>query len=335
MEFYMKKLVSCMLILVAFSSWALNRGINYDPAHSKVYTDAQVSNNIQTMKNEITKDFQTAKKNGFTTVKTFYSIVSTVNGKNTAMLADIACPMGVKLLLGVYEFDPNKDNCSTWCDAARAQQVSAAIASVNKYNANGGNCILGIVVGNEDVYNWNFTQANDLVQSHISADLTTIKNGLTYFVPLTTAQQDGALLKLAMPGNDPHGIIPKLDFVGANIYPYWSSPENPNFPVPAQTEFYNRYHAVTAAYTQMVAVTEEGWPSQYNAGQNPHATLPNEKAYYTWWQNRATGAGGTTKDTFDSFYFALYDNQPLTGDANNFFGLCTYNRGNKVLTACG
>ncbi|MGC1183316.1 hypothetical protein [Legionella sp.] len=57
--------------------------------HSKVYTDAQIQNNIQTMKNEMAKDFQTAKRNGFTVVKTFYSIVATVNGQNTAM-ADIA-----------------------------------------------------------------------------------------------------------------------------------------------------------------------------------------------------------------------------------------------------
>lgn len=41
------------------------------------------------MKNEMAKDFQTAKRNGFTVVKTFYSIVATVNGQNTAM-ADIA-----------------------------------------------------------------------------------------------------------------------------------------------------------------------------------------------------------------------------------------------------
>lgn len=327
----MKKLIGCMLVLSALPAWAIVRGINYDPAHSKVYTDAQIQNNIQTMKNEMTKDFQTAKKNGFTIVKTFYSIVSTINGQQTATMADIACPMGMKLMLGVYEFDPAADNCSTWCDIARAQQVSAAIASVNKYNANGGNCIVGIVVGNEDIYNWNFTTANDLVQRHISEDLVTIKNGLTYPVPLSTAQQDGALLMLAKtPAStyDPHEIIPKLDFVGANIYPYWS-PEQPDYPEPSQTQFMKRYDAVKALYSQSVVVTEEGWPSKYNAGQNPHASLANEKAYYAWWQGRAT------VDAFDSFYFALYDKQPINGDANNFFGLCTYNRQNKVLTSCG
>lgn len=324
----MKKVVGCMLFLSAFSSWAITRGINYDPAHSKVYTDAQIQNNIQTMKNEITKDFQTAKKNGFTVVKTFYSIVSTVNGKSTATIADIACPMGLKLQLGVYEFDPAHDNCAGWCDIARAQQVQAAIDSFNKY---GSNCIIGIVVGNEDIYNWDFTIPNDLVQQHISEDLGKIRDRVAPSARLSTAQQDGALLKLAT--NDPYGIIPKLDFVGANIYPYWS-PEQPDFPAPSQKQFYDRYNAVKAAYAQTVVVTEEGWPSQYNFKQNPHATLPKERSYYSWWKNRATGAGDVAKDTFDSYYFALYDKQPIDGDANNFFGLCTYNRGNKVLTAC-
>lgn len=326
-----------MLFLTTFSSFAITRGINYDPAHSNIYTNAQIQNNIQTMRNEMTKDFQTAKRNGFTVVKTFYSIVSTVNGQSTATMADIACPLGIKLLLGVYEFDPAKDNCDTWCNIARAQQVKAAYESANKYNVNGNTCIIGIVVGNEDIYNWNFTVPNPLVQSHISEDITTIKSNLIHSVPLSTAQQDGALLQLARtPAStfDPYGIIPKLDFVGANIYPYWSAGK-PNFPVPSQTEFYDRYNAVVSKYTQSVTVTEEGWPSQYNAGQNPHASLPNQKAYYTWWKNRATGAGGTMPDTFNSYYFALYDNQPLTGDANNFFGLCTATRGNKVLTSCG
>lgn len=327
----MKKSIGCMLFLSAFSALAITRGINYDPAHSKVFTDAQVQNNIQTMKNEMTKDFQTAKANGFTVVKTFYSIVSTVNGQQTATMADIACPLGMKLLLGVYEFDPAADNCSTWCNTARAQQVSAAIASVKKYNVGGKKCIIGIVVGNEDIYNWNFTTPNTLVQQHISEDLTTIKNGLlSNPVPLSTAQQDGALLMLAKsPAStfDPYGIIPKLDFVGANIYPYWS-PEQPAYPSPSQTQFRNRYLAVKAVYSKPVTVTEEGWPSQYNDGQNPNASLANEKAYYAWWLSRAT------TDTFDSYYFALYDKQPLNGDANNFFGLCTYNRGNKVLTKC-
>ena len=316
----MKKMIGCMLSLVAFSSWAVERGINYDPAHSSVYTNAQIQNNLQAMIGEIKKDLENAKQNGFTVVKTFYSGISTVDGQKTATIADQACPMGLKLMLGVYEFDPAKDKCSNWCDIARKKQVDDAIASVNKYNTNDKKCIIGIAVGNEDVYNWNFTVPNTLVQQHIAEDIARIKAAVGNKVKVGTAQQDGALLALS--SNDPRGIINKLDFIGANIYPYWSS--NPFTPIGgAQSEFNNRYEKIKDQFPgKQIIVTEEGWPSQHSAGQNPDASVASETTYYDWWKGRS--------DDFDSYYFALYDKQPTDGDADKFFGLCKANGENKI-----
>lgn len=319
----MKSLVGCMLSLVAFSSWAVERGINYDPAHSKAFTDAQIQNNLAAMKGEITKDMQTAQRTGFTIIKTFYSGISTVDGKQTATMADLVCPMNLRLMLGVYEFEPGKDNCGTWCDIARKKQVNDAIASVNKYNVNGKKCIVGIAVGNEDIYNWNFTEPNTQVQKNIAEDLSQLKSALGNKVLIGTAQQDGALLKLAT--NDPEGIIAKLDFIGANIYPYWSA-EHPDINA-AKPEFSNRYEAVKNQFSgKPIIVTEEGWPDKFSAGQNPNASLANEVAYYQWWQGRS--------DDFDAYYFGLYDKQPVNGDADKFFGLCTFDRKDKVINGC-
>lgn len=321
----MKTIIAGTLALFAVSSWAVDRGINYDPAHSKAYTNAQINNNLDAMKNEITKDFKTMRNAGFHTVKTFYSMISTVNGQKEATIADIACPMNMQLMLGVYEFDPAKDNCSNWCDIARKKQVESAIASVNKYNANGKKCIIGVVVGNEDIYNWNFTQPNTLVQKNLSADLTTIKNAINGKAPVGTAQQDGALLKLT--ASDPHGIINKLDFIGANIYPYWSG-EHPDINA-AKTEFANRFDAIknqAKFQGKEIQVTEEGWPSQFSSGQNPNASLPNEISYYQWWLGRV--------DEFDSYYFGMFDKQPTNGDADKFFGLCTDESRDKVIKTC-
>lgn len=319
----MKSLLGGMLALITCSAWAVDRGINYDPAHSKAYTDAQIQNNLQGMKNEINHDLQTAQRAGYTIIKTFYSGISTVDGQQTATMAELACPMNLKLMLGVYEFDPGKDNCGSWCDIARKQQVDYAISSVNKYNTSGKNCIIAIAVGNEDVYNWNFTEPNTLMQKHIAEDIATLKSALGNKVIIGTAQQDGALLKLA--GNDPAGIIAKLDFIGANIYPYWSS-QHPDVNA-AKTEFTNRYEAIKNQFSgKRIIVTEEGWPSQYSSGQNPNASLPNETSYYQWWQGRT--------DDFDSYYFGLYDKQPLNGDADKFFGLCTSDRKDKVIAGC-
>ncbi|HHT0594167.1 TPA: hypothetical protein ACTXXA_002516 [Legionella anisa] len=320
----MKSLIGCIFSLAACSAWATDRGINYDPAHSKTYTDAQVQNNLQVMKDEILKDFRIAQQNGFTIIKTFYSGISTVDGKQTATMADLACPMGLKLMLGVYEFDPNKDNCQGWCDIARKKQVDDAIASVNKYNTDSKKCIIGIAVGNEDVTNWNFTQPNTLVQKNIAADIDRIKSAVGSKVKVGTAQQDGALLALSK--NDPNGILGKLDFIGANIYPYWSS--NPYTPYSgASTEFMNRYEAIKNKFPgKEIIVTEEGWPSQGSSQQNPDASMENEGNYYNWWKGRS--------DDFDSYYFALFDKQPTDGDADKFFGLCKADRNDKILTTC-
>ncbi|TAL63399.1 MAG: hypothetical protein EPN84_05080 [Legionella sp.] len=323
----MKAVAGCLLSLMSYSVWAIDRGINYDPAHSSAYTNAQIQNNLQGMKNEISKDMQIVHNAGFSFIKTFYSMISTVDGKQTANIADLACPLNLQVMLGVYEFDPGKDNCSNWCDIARKQQVDKAIESVNKYNSGGKKCIVGVAVGNEDIYNWNFTQPNTLMQKHIAEDIAQIKKAIGGKAPVGTAQQDGALIQLAGKDKDPNGIIGKLDFVGVNIYPYWSA-EHPNVDA-AKEEFAKRYQAIkniSQYQGKELIVTEEGWPSQFSSGQNPNASLANEIAYYKWWQERV--------DDFDSYYFGLFDKQPTNGDADKFFGLCTPDRKDKVIKNC-
>ncbi|MBL7480591.1 hypothetical protein IZU94_11530 [Legionella sp. 27fs60] len=301
------------------------RGINYDPSHSSAYLAAQQGNNQPGMASSIDSDFNQIKRNGFNVVKTFISVASTINGQQTN-LASIACSKGIKLMLGVYEFQTS-DGCNNnapggQCSQWTQDQVQGAIRSVQ----NNPGCIVGIVVGNEDIYDYTFTNPNTQIQQRIATDISTIQAALGATVPVGTAQQDGALLALARnyPANDPYGIIKKLNFVGANIYPFWSAQQ----PVaPSATEFANRLQAVRTAYSTSnglannirVVVTEEGWASQGNAGQNPNATVPQEIVYYKHWVGRAD------KDNFDSYYFGFYDKvQPNNGDADNFFGLCTY-----------
>ncbi len=301
------------------------RGINYDPAHSTAYNTAQQANNQAGMANSMRTDFSQIKRNGFNVVKTFISIASTINGQQTN-LASIACPMGLKLMLGVYEFRAS-DGCNNsapggLCSQWTQAQVQGAIASVRNYPG----CIVGIAVGNEDIYDYSFTTPDLQLQQRISTDISTIQAALGTTVPVGTAQQDGALLALARsyPANDPYGIIKKLNFVGANIYPFWSA-QQPS--APSAQEFANRLQAVRTAYSTAnglsnnirVAVTEEGWASHSNAGQNPNASIPQETTYYNYWVGRAA------QDNFDSYYFGFYDKvQPNNGDADNFFGLCSY-----------
>ncbi|MCP0912795.1 MULTISPECIES: hypothetical protein [Legionella] len=321
----MKKFLAMMLTsVVSHAALALERGINYDPAHSPAFTTAQQRNDINGMKNVIQQDLNAIRNAGFETVKTFYSSFSTVDGKQSVALADLACPLGLKVALGVFEFDPNKDNCSTWCEKATGEQVDKAILSANQYP----NCVVMIVAGNEDIYNWNFTVANTGIQKRIATDISKLQKSITNKdIIITSAQQDGAWLALAK--NDPYGILAKITHVGVNIYPFWS-PEKKDVQA-AKGEFTQRLKAIrnhAILKDKTAIVTEEGWPSSHSADQNPNASMRAEKNYYQWWQSRAS------TDDFDSYYFAMFDKQPINTDADNYFGLCSYTNKDKIIDAC-
>jgi len=320
----LRKLLSSVLLSgLAFTAHAVDRGVNYDPAHSAAYLKAQSNNNLNGMTSELEADFAAIQKLGFTNVKTFNARYGTINGQSAGQIADIACPMGIKLMLGVFEFRNPQNDCSDWCLTATALDVQAAISSANDHPG----CIVGIAVGNEDITNWNFTERHEGMERRILADVKTIKAGLTQAIPVGSAQQDGALLKLAGYNDRPsHELIAALDFVGANIYPYWDPQKWTESA--GHAVFRARYDAVKAKFTQTVIVTEEGWPSESNPSQNPNASLADEKSYYSWWQSRA-GA-----DTFSSYYFGVFDKIPSPSDmgADIYFGLCKANGGKKVLT---
>src|SRR5258708_3686723 len=211
-------LFSAFLFALPFTAHALDRGINYDPAHSAPYLRAQSNNNLNSMTSVWNADLAEIKTLGFGIVKTFDSRYGTTNGLSSGLIADIACPKGIKLMLGVYEFR-NPDNlCADWCLKATAAEVQDAISSANKYPG----CVVGIAVGNEDITNWDYTVRHKSMEQRILSDIMTIKNGLQQAVPVGSAQQDGAFLKLAGYNDQlSNDLISAMDFVGANIYPYW------------------------------------------------------------------------------------------------------------------
>ena len=317
---FRRLLSSIFLSALASTAQAFDRGINYDPAHDAAYLKAQSNNNLSGMKAVLIEDFTKIKTVGFTIVKTFDSRYGTINGQSSGRIADIACPMGIKLMLGVFEFRNPQNDCSNWCLAATALEVQDAISSANQYPG----CIVGIAVGSEDITNWNFTQRYEGMEQRILDDINTIKAGLTTAVPVGSAQQDGAFLKLAGYNDQlSNELIAALDFVGANIYPYWD-PQQFNEPT-SHSVFQQRYDAVKAKFTQPIIVAEEGWPSESNPSQNPNASLADEQAYYSWWQSRAA------TDTFSSYYFGMFDKipSPSDGGADIYFGLYKANGGKK------
>jgi exo-beta-1,3-glucanase (GH17 family) len=308
-------------------------GVNYDPAHSEAYLQGQLKNDLQQMTNVINSDLTQIKNTlNFGILKTYYSEYCTLLGQCVS-IAQLASAAGLKVFLGVYEFPAEPE----WTKA----QVNAAIAAAN--NQTYGNAVIGIIVGNEDMFDYAGVAIPEM-QQRIVADIKTIMARVS--VPVTTAQRQGDWCGGAAPGcdhnrssnhhpslnqSDPYSVLKAVTVIGVNIFPYWSgSPEQiDGLSVASQTQ-------TTAMQLQNqlgknVIVTEEGWPSCFNPGQNSAATLANSQDYFATWSKHQN-------QMFDSVYFMAYDLANVSecgtgrrgGDADLHFGLCTNSGANKV-----
>jgi exo-beta-1,3-glucanase (GH17 family) len=308
----MKKLsivVAAALLGASLTAQAVTRGFNYDPAHSSAFTTAQRNNNKAGMQAVIDADFAKMKRMGITTIKTFYSTFCTFAGQCVDVGA-AAKKAELKVLLGVFEFQQTDFT---------AAQVTAAIQTTK---ANPGT-IIGIVVGNEDMFTFNGIPIPTM-QQRIANDMKQIKAAISSSVPVTTAQREPDWYSLKQ--LDPFKITEIVDVITANIYPFWGNSPEKVGNVSVATKIPGLVAALEKTFpNKPVQVGEEGWPS---CGINPNTqdrTIAAESDYYGAWKTRAS------TDKFNSFYFAVFDNQTVTqctpqqpvGDANNYFGLCT------------
>ena len=189
--------------------------------------------------------------------------------------------------------------------------------------------IIGIVVGNEDMFDAS-GNANDDMQKRILKIITLIQTeGCCSGIPVTTAQREPDWYRLNQ--SDPNNVLGQVQVIGVNIFPYWGgSPETINGKSVAsetQTKASNLLNALKPKGVTRVIITEEGWPSCAGnwGGQYPaNAGIDKEKDYFSTWSKHES-------QVFDSYYFMAYD--MLDGcnvvlgdqgnDSNNHFGLCS------------
>jgi len=291
-------------------AYAAERGINYDPAHSADYVEAQKTNNFGLMNTIIVNDLFQIQKLGFSLVKTFYSTYCTINGQRCVNIAELAKARNIRLMLGVFEFPDHPD----WTQS----QVNAAVDAYSRYPE----AVAAIVVGNEDMFDWR-GDPQPSMQQRIIADMTAIRNRTGNRVLVTTAQREPDWMRLV--ASDPQKVMQNVAVIGANIYPFWGgSPEKINGKSVANNIQATVINLRTKT-TKQVVVTEEGWPS---CGNNPgmrDMNIDSEIDYFSTWKTRP--------DDFDSYYFAAYDNRSSApcpnDDANNHFGLCVANGSTK------
>jgi hypothetical protein len=137
-------------------------------------------------------------------------------------IAQLASAAGLKVFLGVYEFPAEPE----WTKA----QVNAAIAAAN--NQTYGNAVIGIIVGNEDMFDYAGVAIPEM-QQRIVADIKTIMARVS--VPVTTAQRQGDWCGGAAPGcdhnrssnhhpslnqSDPYSVLKAVTVIGVNIFPH-------------------------------------------------------------------------------------------------------------------
>jgi exo-beta-1,3-glucanase (GH17 family) len=115
----------------------------------------------------------------FKIIKTYYSQYCNIpTGQCVPSIAQLANAVGLKVMLGVYEFLDHPE----WT----LGQVNAAIAAAN--DSTYGKAVIGVVVGNEDMFDYKGDAIPDL-QQRIVNDIETIKAAVS--VPVTTAQRQG------------------------------------------------------------------------------------------------------------------------------------------------
>jgi exo-beta-1,3-glucanase (GH17 family) len=300
--------------LTANTSMAAVQGINYDPAHSAAYNNARNSGNVAGMIAAINADLDKIKAMGFTHIKTFYSTFCT-DAPQCVPIAQLTKQKNLKLLMGVYEFRKN-NGCGAACPQWTAAQVQAAIDSARNYPGT----IVGIVVGNEDMFDDGGNAQLDL-QQRIATDIQTLKNNLSLAQSgiITTAQRQPDWPRLK--ANDRFNVLSKIDTIGANFYPFWGgSPEKLGSGLSVATIIQPQAVALAAQMGRKVIITEEGWPSCGNNPGKRDMNIDSQVDYYRAWRFPA--------DAVDSYYFAAFDKKDATGcatsgDADAFFGLCT------------
>ncbi|TNF68351.1 MAG: glycoside hydrolase [Gammaproteobacteria bacterium] len=302
--------IAIVLIFSINMSYATTfvKGINYSPDHNPSWVNWQKSNDSGSMKSSVQNDLVEIKNQGFSVIKSFYSTYCPYNGQNCINITKLADDAGLKIYLGVYEFDGSQG--ANWTQA----QIKAAVDAAKTYPKT----VLGIVVGNEDAFDWQGHPV-DAMQKRIADDMNNIKGQLKsagLSIPVLTAQRQPDWQRLH--SSDPHGIITASDVIGGNFYPFWGNSPEKDGGQSVALKIPQQVSDLSTTLGKPVMVTEEGWPS---CGNNPNTQDKNVSSmndYYNSWKSRT--------DNFDSMYFSFYDKQGYSncanGDANNYFGIC-------------
>ncbi|GEM_PF-1848885 len=337
------------------------KGVNYDPVHSMEFAKGMGLDNYEEMKTAIFLDLDRlaqlrrthADFKNINQIKTYDSIYFSahINPSRPQVQLNIAKVVAewntkntdypVTLALGVREFASPWDSCGENCTKLTQMEITVAVNAAIEAAKNHSNLINRIVVGNEDI-------KNDEVRGRLSNDITAIKTALAQAgapIPVGTAQVYGEVSQMLDPNSAAYtkyqAVTKSVDFIGANIYPFWGGVAHAN----ATTAFQNMWLPLAnaadgqAAYTSNkqalpLIVTEEGWPSGgiYKDDSIPSPQPYELTDYFYYWIKRLNIAPM-------SYFFALFDRFPNTNEARqlpnqnieSYFGIFAADRTSSII----
>ena len=329
------KLVLVVSIIFPFINHADSfvRGINYDPVHSVTFAQGIGADNAQLIQQGIFNDLDKLKtledKMNFkiTHLKTFFTVYSSLHNLATVNMADVVYQWNqmnpdnsLTLALGIYEFRPKIDACLTEieCQQWTQAQIDAAKQALSDYKANPTPLIDRIIVGNEDLDTSGMDKrvVNDMNQLKKYIQQNGINN-----VVVGTAQTQSTVMAMYT-GSNYQNVLDTADFIGINVYPFWSNIPYGNQGVTAKQAFADVWSNLKKSKKwgkKPVIETEEGWPS----AENPNASLYNEHDYFYYWLYGHTPPNQSPKPDKDysvqtSYFFALNDKLPGQGVESNW-----------------
>lgn len=254
------------------STGGTHKGFNYGASTNNAGTD-------------FATEFATAQKligtSGFNSAR-LYTMIEFGTTDTPSSAFEAAINTGTTLLLGI------------WCSAGQTtvtNELNALAAAVKQYpklNAQ----VVGIAVGSEDLYRESSgTGAGasaDTILNYISQTRTAMSNaGVNW--PL--GHVDTANI---WQGSDGVSMIDKIDWIGADVYPYYSSGS------PSSLSDFTSGMAVIPN-SKPVWVTETGWPTSGTfAGTSSVANTANAQTYW-----KTVGCGhlfGATNTWWYTFY---------------------------------
>jgi glucan endo-1,3-beta-D-glucosidase len=257
------------------------------------------------VQSDFTYEFNKAKAlpgtSGWTSAR-LYTMVQWGTQADIVSAIPAAIETNTKLLLGLW---------ISGGPQALNNEITALKAAINKYGTKFTSLVIGISVGSEDLYRDAAgevgTSATYLVDS-IKKVRTAIAGTALAGTPIGHVDTYDSFLN----GTN-KAVIPAIDFVGFDGYPYWESTQA-NSISDAMTRFYDGYDkTVKLAGNKPVWVTETGWPV---TGKTVNKAVPNAANARIYWQKIACSL---IAKKVNLFWYGLQESQ--WGTASPDFGI--------------